>query len=201
MPDQITTKLCECGCGRPAPIAKRSNRERGHVAGQPTRFIAGHNHFVNGLSYYHWVAQQVADHVGDECLVWRFNTTEGYGCVRIPGTKKNVLVHRLAFYFYYGRWPYPFGLHRCDNPPCFNPRHIFEGGHPENCADKIAKGRAADTRGTHNGRAKLTDEIANQIRAVYARGGITQKALGQQFGVSKAAVWYVVKTKHWKQSV
>jgi hypothetical protein len=36
-------KLCECGCGQPAPIAKRTEIRRGYVKGQPTRFILGHN--------------------------------------------------------------------------------------------------------------------------------------------------------------
>ncbi len=39
----IAAKLCECGCGQPAPIAKRTNTKLGHVKGQPVRFIAGHN--------------------------------------------------------------------------------------------------------------------------------------------------------------
>jgi hypothetical protein len=36
-------KLCECGCGLPAPIAKRSDPRYGHVKGQPIRFIRGHH--------------------------------------------------------------------------------------------------------------------------------------------------------------
>jgi hypothetical protein len=36
-------KLCECGCGQPAPISKHTNRRRGYVTGEPVRFIAGHN--------------------------------------------------------------------------------------------------------------------------------------------------------------
>jgi len=35
--------LCECGCGRPAPIAKMTNTKKGHVKGQPVRFIRGHH--------------------------------------------------------------------------------------------------------------------------------------------------------------
>ena len=35
-------KLCECGCGEPAPIADKTTRAKGYVAGEPRRFIAGH---------------------------------------------------------------------------------------------------------------------------------------------------------------
>ena len=37
---------CICGCGKPAPLAKTTNRQRGHVVGQPTRFVEGHQHRV-----------------------------------------------------------------------------------------------------------------------------------------------------------
>jgi len=37
-----TVKLCECGCGRPAPIAKQTVRKLGHVKGEPVRFVNGH---------------------------------------------------------------------------------------------------------------------------------------------------------------
>lgn len=36
-------KLCECGCGQPAPIATRNRREYGWIKGQPKRFVSGHN--------------------------------------------------------------------------------------------------------------------------------------------------------------
>ena len=48
----ITTalKLCECGCGQPAPIAKETNRSRGYTAGLPMRFVKGHHMRVTGHS-------------------------------------------------------------------------------------------------------------------------------------------------------
>lgn len=39
----VMEKLCECGCGGLAPIAKRNNKNRGYVRGQPMRFIRGHS--------------------------------------------------------------------------------------------------------------------------------------------------------------
>lgn len=43
MAEKKSTKLCECGCGNPAPIARMTNRRLGHIKGQPTRFIQGHH--------------------------------------------------------------------------------------------------------------------------------------------------------------
>lgn len=44
----MNIKLCECGCGRPAPIAKQTNRRIGHVKGQPIRYILGHVKYSGG---------------------------------------------------------------------------------------------------------------------------------------------------------
>jgi hypothetical protein len=42
VPD-LTEKLCGCGCGWPAPIASKTYSAKGHVKGQPVRYISGHN--------------------------------------------------------------------------------------------------------------------------------------------------------------
>ena len=62
-PDLMPIKLCECGCGEPAPIAKITNTKRGHISGQPCRFIYGHNlikHLAYGTPEYkaYWNARQ-----------------------------------------------------------------------------------------------------------------------------------------------
>jgi len=54
-------KLCECGCGSPAPIAKMTRKRYGHIKGQPTRFINGHNG-KGKLS--HWWKGGVVKHRG-----------------------------------------------------------------------------------------------------------------------------------------
>ena len=46
-------KLCECGCGDPAPIAKRADKRRKAVKGKPSRFISGHN-LSSGLDHHNW---------------------------------------------------------------------------------------------------------------------------------------------------
>lgn len=45
-------KLCECGCGRKAPIAKQTNKKIGHIKGQPVRFIRGHVKYRGGRSVH-----------------------------------------------------------------------------------------------------------------------------------------------------
>lgn len=76
-----------------------------------------------------------------ECLEWRgARVGDGYGQLRWDG--KRVLAHRLAWQNKNGQIPDGLNvLHRCDNPPCVNPAHLFLGTHQENMRDRDAKGR------------------------------------------------------------
>jgi hypothetical protein len=75
------------------------------------------------------------------CLEWpRARKHDGYGKVRHNGKYRRA--HRLAFELAYG--PIAPGLqvlHKCDNPPCFRPDHLFLGTNAENRADSVRKGR------------------------------------------------------------
>jgi len=82
------------------------------------------------------------------CVEWTGWTGRGYGLIRICG--KCYRVHRLAWQEKHG--PIPAGLfvcHRCDNPSCFNVRHLFLGTQSDNMSDAAAKGRHWKQRGTH----------------------------------------------------
>lgn len=85
---------------------------------------------------------------GDGCWLWQGMTISGgYGRVGWRGMK--AVAHRVAWELTYG--PIPEGLwvlHRCDNPPCCNPEHLFLGSRLDNIADMVAKGRGAN-RFTH----------------------------------------------------
>lgn len=92
----------------------------------------------------------------DECWEWNgLCNQDGYGQKKINGTSWQT--HRLAFAWATGNWTdngpkIPDGmlvLHRCDNPPCCNPSHLFLGTHADNVRDAVSKGRHSETRKTH----------------------------------------------------
>lgn len=76
--------------------------------------------------------------------------------------------------------------HKCDNPPCINPAHLFEGTRQANVDDMIAKKRHAN--GERRPNHKVKDEQVSLIRAEYAAGGVCQKYLGVKYGISQAQV-------------
>ena len=83
------------------------------------------------------------------CWIWTAATRRhGYGVVKWQG--RMVPVHRLAASLWLG---IPLDdprliCHKCDNPPCWNPEHLFAGTLSDNAKDSVAKGRHRNTRKT-----------------------------------------------------
>lgn len=115
-----------------------------------------------------------------------------------PPRAKMVYAHRYAYTVVVG--PIPDGMsvcHRCDNPRCVRPSHLFLGTHAENMADMGRKGRQRGPRGAAHHSAKLTVEALAEIKARHARGD-TFTAIVAHFGVSRPTVTRVVRGKTWK---
>lgn len=134
----------------------------------------------------------------DTCWEWTgYRNPKGYGHIQTASPRRVMrLAHRVAWELTHG--PIPDGLsvlHRCDNPPCCNPRHLFLGTVQDNNADMRAKGRQA--RGGGVPQAKLTPEKAREIEARYLRGGVLQKELAAEYGVHQMTVSRIVRGKQW----
>ena len=105
------------------------------------------------------------------------------------------MCHRLAYEFKFG--PIPEGmqaLHKCDNPKCCNPDHIFIGTPMDNVADCIQKGRRRIPKGESHYMAKLSNLQVEEIRRMYPEFKKSRKTqtLADNFGISKGHVFSIV---------
>lgn len=128
------------------------------------------------------------------CVEWmKSRSPKGYGRINVDGVI--VVAHRFAFSVFVGAIPLGLQvLHRCDNPPCISPVHLWLGTNADNRADSVAKGRPA--KGEAHWRAKLTAHAVRAIRYL-CHAGWTQKQVGEMFNVSNRTVGEIVRREIW----
>jgi len=135
-------------------------------------------------------------HMKTRCYEWTAGVNEkGYGRIRLNG--QSHYAHRVTWLLAHGRWPNPQALHKCDNSACVRLTHLFEGTQRDNLRDSVSKGRAAIAPGVAHHLAKLNLSKAQKIKALYAKGDISQVKLGKLFGVSQMTVSLIVQNKRW----
>ena len=131
------------------------------------------------------------------CWIWQ-GAASGSGYGNLSVGKKQWTPHRLAFYLFNGHLtPGLCVCHTCDNRLCVNPSHLWEGTSAQNTADRHRKGRTAS--GERNGHALISQEIADEIRALYGR--FNQYELAAMFGISQPTVSQIMRGLTWKRSV
>lgn len=122
----------------------------------------------------------------DDCWLWtRGKHSDGYGRMDI-GNNTNVGAHRISWELHHG--PIPpnmYVCHRCDNPPCVNPAHLFLGTIIDNVVDRDAKGRTS--MGEKHCTAKLTSK---QVREIFVASG-KHKEIAINYGVTRSTVTHI----------
>jgi hypothetical protein len=145
------------------------------------------------------------------CWLWQgYRMWKGYGHIQIKGSPKRV--HRIAYEVFVDSIPKKLlVLHRCDNPACCNPQHLFVGTQKQNIADSLSKkrfsvgpkngmfGRKGPTHPCYNnGKPKrLTVEKVRSIFSLYRQGRM-QKDIAKSFGISRQTVGDIVNGRIWR---
>lgn len=139
----------------------------------------------------------------DTCWIWKGNKFHfGHGQFSIgsrwDNSNKSIPAHRFSWEIHNGKIPDKFCvLHKCDNPPCVNPDHLFLGTRFDNNKDMVKKGRAFHTNGTINGMHKLSDSNVINIRNLF-KNGLNQREISRKFNISYGNVHCIVRRKSWK---
>lgn len=161
----------------------------------------------------------------NDCWIWLRGTSRNYGGFSLAG--KYVSAHRFAWEITNG--PIPSGLdvlHRCDNPPCCNPAHLFLGTQADNNRDMVRKGRHVSLsgdqhysrihpeklarglkngmnthpekrlRGEKNGNSKLTQTQVREIRELNERK-VHKTLIAAQFNINLSTVYRIINGDLW----
>lgn len=134
------------------------------------------------------------------CWLWTAATlSNGYGVLGLPG-RRTAYAHRVSWLLATGSWPNPCALHKCDNPRCVRPSHLFEGTIADNNADGRRKGRMAPPPlhvGERQWQARLTASMVVSIRERVAKGE-TRKSIAASLGVAARSVELAARRASWK---
>lgn len=132
------------------------------------------------------------------CWLWLGSACLGYGRMRFGGQSR--LAHRVAYEAMRG--PIPKGMvlcHKCDNPGCVNPDHMFVGTQADNVRDMVQKGRISRAErpqqwGTGNGNSRITDDV---VRAILL-SPLPQREAAKAYGVAPSWVQRIRKREVWR---
>ncbi len=133
-----------------------------------------------------------------ECWLWEgaSHSKKGYGFFWDNISKEHTLAHRFSYKLFVGSIPKGMCVcHRCDNPRCVNPRHLFLGTHADNMVDMVSKGRS--TRGERAPEVKLTVEQVMEIKRTIQGGEWNPRELATRYGVSRTLFYAIRRGRAW----
>ncbi|MEG4396426.1 HNH endonuclease signature motif containing protein [Microcoleus sp. BROC3] len=156
----------------------------------------------NYMEHFDRIKKQFEKHIisKEDCWITDlYRNHKGYGQfnlkVKLKRTRMNA--SRVSFMIYNGEIAEGmFVCHKCDNPPCVNPEHLFLGTHQENMSDMVAKGRS--NKGSKNPHSKLTEKEVFQIKVLLLETNLSAERLSILFDVSPRTIAYIKKNYIWK---
>lgn len=138
---------------------------------------------------------------GPECVTWPWTTkVDTYPVIKDPGDGRVTTVHRWVYEQVVGPLDGLEACHRCDNPPCVRPSHLFAATHGENMRDAYRKGRKkANSKprpGVLHHNARLTEAEVYAIRRL-ARQGVSHSTIARSFGMQRPTISRIVSRSLW----
>ena len=129
------------------------------------------------------------------CWIWqKCRDRDGYGRTSID--RKQIWAHRASWVLHYSEIPRGLCvLHKCDNPPCVNPEHLFLGTNEDNMLDKINKGR--QTRGELVNTNKIKEKDVLRIRAMLGRG-LSGREIARRLGLKDHHIYDIKNRRSWR---
>ena len=132
--------------------------------------------------------------LGDGCWEWKkARNVGGYGFFWYKN--KQMMAHRVSWFMTMGAIPTGLlVLHKCDNPCCVRPTHLFLGTYKDNSEDRDRKGRGAT--GIKNPKSKLNPELVDDIRKRFNHGEQI-KSIANSLSLSHGCISHVVHKRTW----
>lgn len=141
-----------------------------------------------------WEWQGASNGTGNGCGHGRF-------CIRvIEGKSLREYSHRISWMLKFGDIPEGMSvLHKCDNPPCCNWKHLFLGTQKDNMQDASRKGRCVtpNLKGEEAYQAKLKEKDVLEIKRLLAEEKVSQSQIARNYNVSLQAIHLIKKGRNW----
>ena len=138
--------------------------------------------------------------VPGECWKWTGSKNNcGYGTFGV--NYKTITAHRFSYALHNGQIPDGMLIcHKCDNPSCVNPSHLWLGTNADNTKDRESKGRGNYTnpaKGEKHWNVKLSESDVQKIRELIFLGN-TNRHIAKMYNMSEAQISKIITGKTWK---
>lgn len=143
------------------------------------------------------------DKVDKSSYCWKWiaaKNSKGYGLFKLDGRVNTPnLAHRVAWTLVNGEIPKgSCCLHKCDNPECVNPDHLFLGTQSDNMKDMVAKGRQNKAKGSSASNSTLIEDDVVKIKKLLLYGKLDHASIASMFGVSISNISTINTGRTWR---